>query len=55
MTYFFAENQGFSRYSSKYTMHSIFSNVLCFTSFFAHFGAVSNNGNGNDQNRNLGK
>ena len=34
---------------------SSLSNFLCFTSFFAHFGAVSNNFNGNDQNRILGK
>ena len=36
-------------------MHSIFSNFLCFTSYFAHFGAVSNNFNDNGQNNILGK
>ena len=30
-------------------MHNIFSSFLCFTSYFAHLGAVSNNFNGNDE------
>ena len=38
-----------------YTMHTIFSNFLCFISYFAHLGAVSNTFNANGQNRILGK
>ena len=36
-------------------MHNIFSNLLCFTIYFAHLGASSNNFNDNSQNRNLEK
>ena len=35
----------------KYTMHYIFDNFLCFTSYFAHLGAVSNNFNDSGQKR----
>ena len=38
-----------------YTKHNIFSNFLCFISYFAHLGTVSNTFNVNGQNRILGK
>ena len=37
------------------TVHNIFSNFLCFISYFANHGAISNNFNSNGQNRILGK
>ena len=42
---------GIVRDQYKYIMHNIFSNFLCFTSFFVHLGALSNNVNDNVQNR----
>ena len=39
----------------NYTMHNIFSNLLCFTSYFAHLVAATNNFNDNSQSTILGK
>ena len=36
-------------------MHNLFSNFLCFKSYFAHLGAVIKSFNGNGQNSILGK
>ena len=41
--------------SDRYTMHSKFSNFLCFSSLCAHLCAISNNFNYNDENSILGK